>query len=286
MGRHDEAIAHNKRAKELDPLTPYIRSDLGWAYNHARRYDEAIAECKQIPEIDPKFHYTYWCLGFAYWQKGMLEEAVAAYERGVELEPGDLYLKADLAIVYAAAGKKAQAQTILEEFEEKARREYVSPYALAMAHMAVGDLDGTFAWLDKMYEERTPWLIWMNEHAPLRPPARRPALPAAAQEDRVHGAEVHPRDRFRLTRPPVASPRRGGRGRLQLAGRGRRVRHGLAPATAHRSSILRQAYSPAKVELLEYPPIALRWAFVHHRCPETITSVGCTAGRGGQRCDT
>ena len=31
-----------------------------------------------------------------------------------------------------------------------------------MAHMAVGDLDGTFAWLDKMYEERPPWLIWMN----------------------------------------------------------------------------------------------------------------------------
>ena len=164
MGRHDEAIAHGKRAKELDPLTPYIRSDLAWAYNHARRYDEAIAECEQIPEIDPEFHFAYWCLGFAYWQKGMLEEAVAAYERGVELEPGDLHLKADLAIAYGAAGKKAEAQTILEEFEEKARREYVSPYALAMAHMAVGDLDGTFAWLDRMYEERTPWLIWMNEH--------------------------------------------------------------------------------------------------------------------------
>ena len=39
----EEAIAHNKRAKELDPLTPFIRIDLGWAYNHARRYDEAIA---------------------------------------------------------------------------------------------------------------------------------------------------------------------------------------------------------------------------------------------------
>jgi hypothetical protein len=94
----------------------------------------------------------------------MHQEAVAAYERGIELESGDLYLKADLAIAYGAAGKNAQAQMILEEFEEKARREYVSPYALAMAHMAVGDLDGTFAWLDKMYEERTPWLIWMNEH--------------------------------------------------------------------------------------------------------------------------
>ena len=30
MGRHEEAIAHGKRAKELDPLTAYIRQDLGW----------------------------------------------------------------------------------------------------------------------------------------------------------------------------------------------------------------------------------------------------------------
>jgi TolB-like protein/Tfp pilus assembly protein PilF len=163
MGRHEEAFAQGKRAKELDPLTPYIRSDLGWSYNHARRYDEAIAECERIPEIDPNFYFTYWCLGFAYWQKGMLEKAVAAYERGVELVPEDLQMKADLAIVYAGNG--VRAQKILEEYEEKARREYVPPYALAMVHMAVGDLDGTFAWLEKTYEERPPVLIWMNEHA-------------------------------------------------------------------------------------------------------------------------
>jgi hypothetical protein len=35
---------------------------------------------------------------------------------------------------------------------------------LAMAHMAVGDPDGTFEWLDKMYGEHHPWLIFMNEH--------------------------------------------------------------------------------------------------------------------------
>ena len=65
MGRHEEAIAHVKRAKELDPLTPYIRSDLGWTYNHARRYDDAIAECEQLAEIDPNFYFAYWCLGFS-----------------------------------------------------------------------------------------------------------------------------------------------------------------------------------------------------------------------------
>ena len=163
MGRHDEAIAHVRRATELDPLTAYIRNDLGWAYVLARRYDEAIAECQRALDIDPRLYGAYWGLGLAYWQKGLFEEAVAAYERAVDLEPSDLWVKGDLAIVYAAAGKRARAQQILEEFEEKAQREYVSPLALALAHMAVGDLDGTFAWLDKMYEEHHPELIWMNQ---------------------------------------------------------------------------------------------------------------------------
>jgi Flp pilus assembly protein TadD len=94
----------------------------------------------------------------------MLEEAIAAYERGVGLNPGDLRVKAHLAMVYADAGNKARARQILEEFEEKARREYVSGVALAWAHMAVGDLDGAFASMDEMYEQRDPELIWMNAH--------------------------------------------------------------------------------------------------------------------------
>ena len=116
-------------------------------------------------DIDPNFYFTYWCLGFAYWQKGMLEEAVAAYERAVELDPEDLQRESRPRnrLCRLRATKPVHRQ-ILEELEEKARREYVPPLALAMAHMAVGDLDGTFAWLDKMYEERDPWLIFMNEH--------------------------------------------------------------------------------------------------------------------------
>ena len=59
MGRHDEAIAHVRRATELDPLTAYIRNDLGWSYVLARRYDEAIAECRRALDIDPRL---YWCI--------------------------------------------------------------------------------------------------------------------------------------------------------------------------------------------------------------------------------
>ena len=94
----------------------------------------------------------------------MFEEAIAAYQRGIGLNPADWRVKAHLAMVYADAGDKVRAQQILEELEEKARREYVPAIALAWAHMAVGDLEGAFASMDKMYEQRDPELLYMNEH--------------------------------------------------------------------------------------------------------------------------
>ena len=60
--------------------------------------------------------------------------------------------------------RQSPGTTDLEELEEKARREYVPAVALAWAHMAVGHLDGAFASMDKMYEQRDPELMWMNVH--------------------------------------------------------------------------------------------------------------------------
>ena len=169
LGRHEEAIAHGKRAKELDPLTPGIRVSLGWSYDHARRWDEAIAECEQVLEIDSNFYFTYWCLGFAYVNKGMYEEAIANYQRGVELEPEDMGLKAHLGIAYRASGMEDRAQKILEEIEEKARHEYVERTEMALAYIAAGNWDEALTWLEKAYDEHSTWLIFMNEHASFDP---------------------------------------------------------------------------------------------------------------------
>jgi adenylate cyclase len=162
VGRFEEAIAHGKRAIELDPLTALVTNNLGWSYIHARQYDEAIAACQQSVKIDPEFYFNDWCLGYAYLYKGMHEQALAAYQHAVELEPHDLQLKSDFALAYAKAGEKAEAESILEEFKEKAQLENVPPYAFAVANIAVGDLDSAFAWLDKMYAEHIPWLVNLN----------------------------------------------------------------------------------------------------------------------------
>ena len=94
----------------------------------------------------------------------MVEEALAAYERGAELYPADMGLKGELAVAYGVAGRKDQAQSILDELEERAQRGRVSPHAMALAQLGVGNKDEAMRWLEKVYEERSPSLIFMNEN--------------------------------------------------------------------------------------------------------------------------
>ncbi len=46
LGRFDEAIAYVDRARELDPASMEVKSDLSWFLYLARRYDEAIREAR------------------------------------------------------------------------------------------------------------------------------------------------------------------------------------------------------------------------------------------------
>lgn len=46
LGRYDEAIAYVNRARELDPASMGVRSDVAWFLYLARRYDEAIRQAR------------------------------------------------------------------------------------------------------------------------------------------------------------------------------------------------------------------------------------------------
>jgi len=67
-GRHAEAIAHNQRAQELDPLSPWLNATLAWAFYYAGQYDRALTQCWKALEIEPRFGITHWTLGWSIWR--------------------------------------------------------------------------------------------------------------------------------------------------------------------------------------------------------------------------
>ena len=156
--RFDEAIAQAKRTEELEPLSFVASSHLGWIYYLSGRNDEAIEQCRKILELDPSSFPARRYLGLAYEAKGMYPEAIAEFQTGVKLSGSPLML-ALLGHAYAVAGKRAEAQKVLDELQQLQEQRYVSPYTVAAIYAGLNDHEQAFKWLDKAVEERDIWLM-------------------------------------------------------------------------------------------------------------------------------
>lgn len=156
--RFDEAIAEAKRTEELEPLSFVASSHLGWIYYLSGRNDEAIEQCRKILELDPSSFPARRYLGLAYEAKGMHAEAIAEFQTGVKLSGSPLML-ALLGHAYAVAGKKAEAQQVLNDLQQMQEQRYVSPYTVAAIYTGLGDHEQAFKWLDTAVETRDIWLM-------------------------------------------------------------------------------------------------------------------------------
>ena len=63
---------------------------------------------------------------------------------------------------YAVSGRKDEARAVIEQLNELSKHSYVSPYRVAAIYIGLGEKEQAFAWLDRAYEERDGWLIWLN----------------------------------------------------------------------------------------------------------------------------
>jgi serine/threonine-protein kinase len=155
MGRFDEGLEEIRMAKELDPLSLPINTDLGEIFYHSRQFDQAIEQCKKTIEIDANFHWAHAVLGKTYLQKSMFKEAIAELKKAVSLLAGSAEYLAGLALAYALAGKKDKALEILEEINKRLKQTYVSWFEIALAYAGLKKNNKAFECLEKAYEERS-----------------------------------------------------------------------------------------------------------------------------------
>jgi TolB-like protein/Tfp pilus assembly protein PilF len=162
MGRFDDAIRENQLAVDLDPLSPLSGSNLALVYYYARRHDRAIEQCRKTLGSNPDYFFASLYKGSAHTQRREYQQAVAELVNTRKLPGGLAPATAELGYVYAISGQRPLAQEMLRELEALASREHIDPYYIAVAHLGLDQLDDTFAWLDKAFEERSFWLISLN----------------------------------------------------------------------------------------------------------------------------
>ena len=134
------------KAMELDPLSPRANTFLGNAYYCQKQWDKALRQLKRGIELDPQMTYPYLRLALVYSKIGMFSEAISAAEKSVD----DSVFRPILAYVLAKAGRKNEAQSILEEIRssEKPTRDEDLP----AAYLALGMKEETYACLERAYQ--------------------------------------------------------------------------------------------------------------------------------------
>ena len=162
VGRHKEAIEKCKQVQRLDPLSPFAHVSLGYAYYFARDFEKAIEECNKALELDKYSSFAYRNLGLAYLQMGNIENAINALCKAVTFSSGGLAFESYLGLAYAIAGKQAEALETLSNLQEIAKERYVPSYSFAMLYMGLNDLDKTFEWLEKAFQERSGFLPFLK----------------------------------------------------------------------------------------------------------------------------
>jgi TolB-like protein/DNA-binding SARP family transcriptional activator/Flp pilus assembly protein TadD len=149
MGRLDEAVQQSRHSSELDPFAVVVLDNAAWIRFLTRDYDGAIELYSKSREINDSWAPGYAALSLVYAQKGMDEAATRAASKAVELGGRQVSaFEANLAYVHARAGRRAEA----ERFLKRAKTDPWEGFNIARAHVALGEPDSAFAWL-----ERSSW---------------------------------------------------------------------------------------------------------------------------------
>jgi tetratricopeptide (TPR) repeat protein len=111
-----------------------------------------LAEAKQVFDLDPNFIVGRWALSQAYIVKGMSAEAITLNEEALQKDPTNQVFLRFAGLAYAKAGRRREAEEIIDRFREIAKTQYVMSYHLALIYAGLGDRDKAFAELEKSFE--------------------------------------------------------------------------------------------------------------------------------------
>jgi tetratricopeptide (TPR) repeat protein len=102
-------------------------------------------------------------------QKGMYERAILTLQKSIPLSGDSPDEPESLALAYALSGKTGEAQKILGQLKETAKRKYTSPSMIAVLYAVLGKKDQAFALLDQAYDEREKMLVLFTVEPPFDP---------------------------------------------------------------------------------------------------------------------
>ena len=160
MNRPDEAIAHMRRALQLDPLSFQMNRHMGSTLFFARHYDEALYHLRRAGEMEPHSAVVDNWVSWIYEKKGMRDESVSHDLISLHGKlPQDEIDR--LRILYQRAGWKQYWQRRIDRMAPLGRQGCLS-YDVAVSYLRLENQDQAFLWLNQAIDRRCIWPIWLK----------------------------------------------------------------------------------------------------------------------------
>ena len=180
-GRFGEGAVEIERARQTNPLSPEPFISAADLYQRAGQHDRAVAAFQQAADIAPRLARPRFLLGRLFLQMGKVDDAIENLEAAVRLSEINPRFYACLGVAYAAGGRTAEARRLVSELEERARREYVSAFGIALIYDALGEKSAALSAFDRAYEDRAIELAQMADYPPFRTIASEPIFQSRIQ---------------------------------------------------------------------------------------------------------
>jgi len=157
FGRFEEARASNRRALEIDPLSPVINHGVAHLLFYERKYEESETQSEKNVELDPNFWYAHLQLFYVYRMK---RDYASAVEELAKVQ--DARGEPDAAKLIRESFAKGDWQTFLRNITEQRSRLRLYPYFVATFFAELGEKDKAFATLDEALETKDQHAAWMK----------------------------------------------------------------------------------------------------------------------------
>jgi len=164
LGRFDEALAENRRARELDCYSSHIAIGHPYILLHARRFREAEEEYRRVFAEHPKLTPIRGGVAFALWAQRRFREAVVEFEILTAAYPapnpgaerGEIFRAAALAL----CGEHEPAQDLLKSLEQRRASAFVYGMDFVYLHLGLGQVNDAVAAMEQAYQNQEHALMW------------------------------------------------------------------------------------------------------------------------------
>ena len=146
--RFDESIALRERVVDLAPLSPVFQAELASGYFVAGRDDRGIQLALLVLGMDPNQLLAHNELAKAYARRHDYEKAIAHARRAAALSGGQR--SPVLGYVLGMAGRRAEAEKILQDLESRSDKEGFSPLNIAIVYLGLGDREAALRELERV----------------------------------------------------------------------------------------------------------------------------------------